>query len=422
MLIHFLIKINKTLSNKTVHNTLFLYLIQGLNTLLYLFVIPHIVKSIGLELFGTLSVAIATTSYFVIFTDYGFNFSGTRQVSVNRFDNKKLVELFSTIQTIKFVLMLISFIVLLILLQLIDFLGQNRELYILSFGLVVGKFLFPVWFFYGLEKMKIVALLTAIFRIGYAFSIVFLIRNEKDLLLIPLLNSLSVIVPGIIAFLILRFKWNIGYVWPKKAAVKRQLFEGWDLFSSSFLINFYTGSSVLVLSLFASAETIGIFAGIEKILKAIRSMVNPISQALFPNMAFILEKSSQNKSVLFRQVLFPILGLALIGIAIGLTFAEQLIEVSIGHDFISMAGVLRIAIFIPLFALLSNISGVQFLVNIGESNYYSKSVLMSSLLGILLMVGMAYWREAFGLIGAMLITEILMTVLMTRKLLKYFNR
>ena len=64
------------------------------------------------EKFGFLSFVTSIITYFLVFTDYGFNLTATRLVSINRSNNDKVSEIFSSVITLKMALFFASFIVL----------------------------------------------------------------------------------------------------------------------------------------------------------------------------------------------------------------------------------------------------------------------------------------------------------------------
>ena len=192
-----------------------LSLLQLFTYVLPLLTLPYLVRVLGTEKFGLVMFAQAFIIFFNILVDYGFNLSATREVAVNRESKEKLTEIFSSVMSIKFILIVISFAILSIVIFLFDNFSDNIDLFYLTFLWVIGQALFPVWYFQGLEKMKYITIVNVTSKLIFTIAIFIFIKDESDYILVPILNGLGFIIGGILSLRIVYkdfnqdFKYNL---------------------------------------------------------------------------------------------------------------------------------------------------------------------------------------------------------------------
>ena len=148
-----------------VTNYFSLSILQIANYILPLLTLPYLVRVLGTEKFGLIMFAQALATFLTVFVDFGFNLSGTREVSVARNEKEKLSKIFSAIIIIKAGLLCLALFILFIIVKVFTRFSVDADVYFLSFGIVIGQTLFPVWFFQGIEKMKIIALINILAKV-----------------------------------------------------------------------------------------------------------------------------------------------------------------------------------------------------------------------------------------------------------------
>jgi PST family polysaccharide transporter len=391
-------------------NIISLFLLQGANYILPLITIPYLVRVFGPELFGLLSFSSSTIGYFVLITDYGFNLSATRQVSIYRDDKSKINQIVSSVMIIKVFLMLFSLALLCILVSYVDFFKKDSALYFVTFGTVVGQVFFPVWFFQGMEKMKHVTILNIISKVIFTVLIFFFVKDKSDYLWVPILTSLGFFVSAIWSFYLLKKVFKIQFSLQKFNDLKAQLFDGFHIFFSSISISLYTNSITFILGIFTNNTIVGYYSGAEKIIQAIKGLYSPVSQAIYP---YIGKRISENKLSGLQTIkkVTKLVGGSMLVISIFVFFfSENLVSILLGSGFQESVKILMILSFLPFFVSLSNMLGIQTILNLGYKKAFSFIVMISAVIGICLNLILVPTYKAEGSAWSVLIVEILVTI------------
>ncbi len=386
-------------------NFLSLSILQGANFILPLLSIPYLIRILGVELYGLLAFATAMNTYFLILSDYGFNLTATREISTQRDSKEKVIEIFSAVLTIKFLLMLFGLLILTIVVFLFDRFRENWEIYYLTFGMVVGQVLFPIWFFQGMEKMKYISILNILAKSIFLIAIFVYVNDKNDYYLVPFFNSLGFIFSGIISLIFIKKEFSISYKWQSFSTLKFYFKDGWHIFVSRIAVVLYTSSNILVLGLFTNNTMVGYYSIAQRVIAAISSLGAIINQAIFPYLSNKWKKSKQGYYVLFRKILKGMSVGLLFVILILLVLSPNIVYLLAGEHIKETTSVLRLLAFT---AILSPLGGLftQSFVTQKENFYVTKVTIYTMVLNLFLVFVLIKFYGIYGLAGTVLSVQV----------------
>lgn len=387
-----------------------LSILQAANYIFPLITLPYLVRVLGVENFGLLAFATALTTYFSIITDYGFNLTATREISIHRENKQKVIEIFSSVMTIKVLLMFLSFFLFTILVFSFEKFSKDWEVYFLTFGTVVGQVLFPVWFFQGMERMKYITYLNFFSKLIFTIAIFIFVQERNDYYVVPVLISLGALVAGIWSLYLVKKEFDIGFKLQSLMTIKYHLKEGWHIFTSSVGINLYKNNAILILGLFANELVVGYFAIAKKIIDMLNQIASIISITMFPyvNNKYRINKIFISFLVKIGFVIFVYTFLIFIFIFF---FSQNISTLISGEVYNELVTSLKIMSIVPLIIAI-NIPAVHILLVGKKDDYFAKSVLFGGFIDLVLLFILI---PLYGYIGAavsVLIVELFVTSLL----------
>lgn len=390
-------------------NIFSLTFLQGINYLLPLVTVPYLVRVLGPEGFGIIGFSFAFIQYFVIITDYGFNFSATRLIAVGKQDPEVVSRIFSSVIIIKAGFLIISFLLLILIVNVFPKIKLHSEIFYLTFLMAVGNAVFPIWLFQGLQEMEHITWINILSKILLISGIFLFVKTPQQLNIAAALQASSFLIVGLLGLIFAIKRYRIRFKWPKPGSLVEQLKEGWPIFLSTASISLYSNTNIVLLGFLSNEKQVGYYVAADKIIKAAQALLNPISQAIYPHINQ-LARSSKAEAIVFVRKAFRFLGLGALLISICLLgFATPIIYLALGKDYEPSITLLKWMSPLPLAIALSNVLGVQTMLSFGLNKEFMRSIVLSSLLNLFLVVPLTLWLQAQGTAIAILITEIFVT-------------
>jgi PST family polysaccharide transporter len=394
-------------NRRVIGNFFSLSIVQFANYMAPLILIPYLTRVLGLPRYGLVELARAISVYFLILTDYGFSLSATQEISVHRDDPHKVSEVFSSVMLLKLLLVLLSAAILSVAVLAIPKLRADWPVYGLSFLSVIGMGLFPVWVFQGLERMKHIATLTVVAKLLVVASTFALVRDSDDYLYVPLLHSAGAILLGLAGLIIAVRTFSLRFYLPPMTVLRREFLDGWHVFLSKMATTLCTTSNIVILGLLTDNVFVAYYAAGEKIVRAATDgLLVPLSQAIFPHIGRLALQSRQ-AALRFAARMAGLLSVVTFVISIGLFLgAPAIARLVLGRDVQGGMVVIRILSLLPLLVGLSNLFGVQIMINLGLKRLLARILLMAGVVNILIALALAPVLKHVGVALASLTTEI----------------
>ena len=366
----------------------YLMIMQIAGYIFPLMTIPYLARVIGVEGFGKIAFATAIVVWFQTITDWGFNYTATRDVARNRDDLSRISEIFSNVFWAKSLLASISFIILFILTEFIPYLKENQILLFVTFMLVPAKILFADWFFQAIEKMKFITIFDLISKAIFTLCIFLFIKEKTDFILQPLFLSLGSIAVGFASFYLIVFKFKIKILLPNYLEVINTIKNSKDVFINNIVPNFYNSFSLVLLGFWGGSVANGLLDAGSKFANITQQFINILSRVFFPFLSRKLNKHSIYAKInILISVVSAILLMALAPFIIRLFFTPEF------HDAIP---VLQIIAFSLIFQTLISTYGLNYMIIQGYEKSLRNITVICSIIGFSLSFPLIYFYNFLG--------------------------
>jgi polysaccharide transporter, PST family len=394
--------------NNLFKNFFALSLWQATNYLIPLITMPYMIRVIGTEKFGVVSLIQALHYYFIVFVDYGFSITSIRELSIAHDDKKKLSLIFSKTLFTKVLLLAISFILVAILILLVPKFSLDYQAYFFGFLLVIGQMLFPIWFFQGVEQMKFITYLNLFSKVIFAGCLFLFIQEQNDYTWVIPIQALGVIIAALVGIFVIVSKFGIKIVFPGRKAIVNELKLGFPVFISNFSVTAYNSSNYLILGFFGGDMIVGVFSIAEKIMSLLRQILSMLSQAVFPRVCQMAVENHSALKLFWKKLMIPFAAVLLLLCLLIAYFAPQIISLIAGENLTETIDLLRIIIWIPIIVLF-NIPFFLTLLAYERKREVMRILLASSIFSILVSFCLTYHFQAVGTVTSLLITEFVIT-------------
>jgi len=401
-------QIKKSKDGRTlIANFGYLSLLQIAGYFFPLITMPYLARVIGVDGFGKIAFASAVVVWFQTVSDWGFNFTATRDVAKNRDDEEKISEIFSNVLWARCLLMLVSFFLLVLAILIVPILKENYAIILVNFLLVPGHIMFPDWFFQALERMKYITILNILSKFLFTIAVFVFIKEKNDYILQPLFTSLGYLISGLFAMYLILNRWHIKLKRSSFKEIFKTIKESTDVFINNIMPNLYNSFSVMLLGFFGGPVSNGLLDAGNKFVSIAQQFMSIISRTFFPFLSRRIDKHS-----MFAKL--NIYSSLIISFLLFIS-APWLIKLFFTSEFYSSIPILRIMSLSVFFIGTRNVYGTNYMIIEGYEKQLRNLIALGSIIGFVLSFPLIYYLDYFGAAINIIITQAILCALVTYK-------
>ena len=336
-------------------NSIF-YMFYNILNMLFPFITSMYVARILLPVsIGEVAYAQNIVSYFSMLAFLGIPTYGVREIAKYRNEKAKLDQIYSELIFINFLSTVVFSIIYYLTIFIIPEFHKSFPLYAVVGITVILNMLNNSWLYEGLEEFRFISLRNAVFKILMFALVVFLVRNQTDVLSYAGISVFGIAGNNIINFLYARNYVSISF---RNMNLKRHMKPILLLVIVNIAIEIYTLVDTTMLGIMTSKEHVAYYYYASKLNKVLLQITNTLTMVLVPRIALYYKEKKYAEFNKLLTVGMKVIAIIAVPMIIGLEFtAESIFTKLFGAAYISSAEVERILCFVVLISPIGYLLG-----------------------------------------------------------------
>lgn len=279
------------------------------------------------------------------------------------------------------------------------------ELIFYAGGYLTAQIFFPTYYFKGTQHSESLLAYMLSSRLLYILGIFYLIDGPEDLIVLPIIMSISSVVP-FIAVMCHAFLSGFEIGPPGRSGVVESFKAGLPICLGATASSYHGSMPIYVLKAFGDEASIALFGAAQKLALALIQIGKQINAALMPVYARSSIVGNSNHDYLsIKPALVFILITALLLVTLGGTISEVAINVILGVDFSGSVGLFNVLLLSTPVVLIGGFFAESVSINRG---YYFKYFLVHSIAALIctpIVYGVVCLFGVYGAVLGVLVTE-----------------
>ena len=360
-------------------NTFWLAIFQLAKMIFPFLILPILTRRLSVETYGNLTFIKTVMNFLQIFLDFGFMLSATKEIAKIKNDTNKIQQIMADTLLARLLLGGIGFLLIIILSFFFPILGHNFLFTITSYLTVfLSIFLFD-FLFRGLEIIHVMAIRFIIMKTISFLLTIFFVRQDHQIILIPLFDILS----SVIAIILVAFelqKRSFRLIRPKLKSSIHSLKISLIYFLSDVSATAFNAISTIIIGLVFSSTEVALFGVSIQIIGSIQALLGQLSSGIYPIM--VRQKSRKFIQQIFQKTIplvFLFTGLIIILLPLAL-------QVLAGDKYAAAHPIIQILAITIFFSFINTLLGWPTLGVINQQNKVTLSTIISTVFNLISLI------------------------------------
>ena len=365
--------------NKIVNNTIMLTIFQISKIVFPFITLPYLTRILTTDTYGTVTYVKTVMNYMQIFVDFGFVLSATKDIVKVKGNKEKLQYIIGDTMVARIILGIVGFLIILLLSLILPILRVNILYTILSYIVVFASIFLMDFLFRGVEKMQVITIRFIVMKTISTILTFILIKNDSNLLLIPILDILSSFIAILLVFFEIK-KMNIKMKFSRIKNVINSIKDSSIYFLSNIAATSFNALSTIIIGIYINATEVAYWGVCMQIIGSIQACYTPIADGIYPEMV-----KSKDLNIV-KKVLRVFIPIVLIGCIAAYFLANIGFMVIGGEKYLNAVPIFRLLIPTLFFDFPAVILGWPTLGSIGKSKETTTSTIISMFVYIVILV------------------------------------
>ncbi|MBS7834589.1 oligosaccharide flippase family protein [Wohlfahrtiimonas chitiniclastica] len=400
-------------------NAFALLTMQSINYLVPLITLPYLTRTLGVDQYGALNLALSLIQYGMLFINFGFNLSATQYIARNRNQSLLISRAFWETMLAKLALFFVACITLILITINIATFYEIRWIVFILFIQLLSVSIDPLWFFQGIEKLERVSLIGSLIRLLTIPLLIVFVHSPDDVGVAAFIQAALLLTASFVNIFLVKKEQIIVFMNLHKLRIIKALHKSLPLFIGAAAISLYNTSTPIILGLVSSYDQVGIYSASFRVQMAAIGVFTVLGQVIYPRVNHLFATDVDSAYLFVKKLLIYMFPILLVASLLFYFLVPILAPLVLGKGFSESAETLKIMA--PMLFLIpySIVFANNLLLPLGYHRIY---YLIPLVMGLSHLVYSTFLSHFYGAIGAsysILITEIITTIILCCCVLRF---